>query len=95
MDIQSIINDPNATIVDVREPFEFARRNAVGSINIPLGTVAQRFAEIKDMPKPLVFCCASGNRSGMAAQYFQGQGVSEAFNGGSWAVVDAMKVKAA
>ena len=95
MDIQSIINDPNATIIDVREPFEFAGRNAAGSVNIPLGTIAQRFDEIKAMAKPLVFCCASGNRSGMAAQYFQGQGVSEAFNGGSWAMVDAMKVKAA
>jgi phage shock protein E len=95
MDIQSIINDPNATIIDVREPFEFAGRNAEGSINIPLGTVAARFEEIKAMPKPLVFCCASGNRSGMAAQYFQNQGVSEAYNGGSWAMVDAVKVKAA
>ncbi len=95
MDIQSIINDPNATIIDVREPFEFAGRNAEGSINIPLGTVAARFEEIKAMSKPLVFCCASGNRSGMAAQYFQNQGVSEAYNGGSWAMVDAVKVKAA
>ena len=91
MDIQTIINDTNATIIDVREPYEFEGRNAAGSINIPLGTVANNFEKIKNMSKPLVFCCASGNRSGMAAQYIQGQGIIEAYNGGSWAMVDAMK----
>lgn len=92
MDIQSIINDSNTTIIDVREPYEFEGRNAIGSINIPLGTVASSLEKIKEMSKPLVFCCASGNRSGMAAEYIQSQGVKEAYNGGSWSMVDAMKV---
>lgn len=91
MDIQTIINDNNVTIIDVREPYEFEGKNAAGSINIPLGTVANNVEKIKAMSKPLVFCCASGNRSGMAAQYIQGQGIEEAYNGGSWAMVDAMK----
>ena len=91
MDIQEIINDANATIIDVREPYEFEGRNANGSINIPLGAVANNLEKIKAMSKPLVFCCASGNRSGMAAEYIQGQGIAEAYNGGSWAMVDAMK----
>ena len=91
MDIQTIINDNGTTIIDVREPYEFEGRNAIGSINIPLGTIANSLEKIKEMSKPLVFCCASGNRSGMAAQYIQSQGIAEAYNGGSWAMVDAMK----
>lgn len=93
MDIQAIINNPTATIIDVREPFEFSGRNAAGSINIPLGEIGQRFEEFKDMSKPLVLCCASGNRSGMATQFLLNQGIQDVYNGGSWAIVDAVKMQ--
>jgi rhodanese-related sulfurtransferase len=36
------------------------------------------------MKKPIVLCCASGNRSGQAAYFLQQQGVEECYNGGSW-----------
>ncbi len=92
MDIQRIINDPNATIIDVREPYEFAAGHVNGSLNIPLGQIPGKVEEFKGMQKPLVFCCASGNRSGQAAGFLQAQGVEECYNGGSWAMVDAMKM---
>ena len=92
MDIQQIINDPKATIIDVRETYEFASGHVKGSVNIPLGQIPGKVAEFKGMQKPLVFCCASGNRSGQAAGFLQAQGVEEVYNGGSWAMVDAMKM---
>jgi rhodanese-related sulfurtransferase len=35
------------------------------------------------MAQPIIFCCASGNRSGQATHYFQSIGV-DCENGGSW-----------
>ena len=72
----------NATIVDVRTPDEFAGQHVPGAINIPLDEVAQRMDELKDMPKPIVAYCGSGNRSGMAVSILMQNGVAEAVNGG-------------
>ncbi len=95
MSIQDLINDPNATIVDVRQPFEFARGHVEGSINMPLGTVPASMAQLKQMPKPLILCCASGNRSGQASMFLQQQGFAEVYNGGGWHMVKMMKLEMA
>lgn len=85
------VNVKEATIVDVREPFEFASGCVEGSINIPLGDVPQKIEEFKQMKKPLVLCCASGGRSGQATQFLQANGVEDVHNGGGWNMV-AMKM---
>ncbi|MFM8242297.1 MAG: rhodanese-like domain-containing protein [Crocinitomicaceae bacterium] len=71
------------TIVDVRTVEEFRGGHVAGSINIPLQEVVARVEEIKALPQPIIFCCASGNRSGQATHYFRSLGV-ECENGGSW-----------
>ena len=71
------------TIIDVRTPAEYSAGSAEGSINIPLGEIKSRVGEIRQMPKPVILCCASGNRSGQAAMYLQSIGI-ECRNGGSW-----------
>jgi rhodanese-related sulfurtransferase len=71
------------TIIDVRTRAEFAGGHVAGSINIPLQEIIGHIEEIKAMAQPIIFCCASGNRSGQAAQYFKSIGV-ECENGGSW-----------
>jgi rhodanese-related sulfurtransferase len=71
------------TIVDVRTIEEFRGGHVAGSINIPLQEVVARVEEIKALPQPIIFCCASGGRSGQATQYFKSLGV-ECENGGSW-----------
>ena len=76
------------TIVDVRTPGEFMGGNVAGSINIPLGDVVARESEIMGLNQPIVFCCASGNRSGQATQYFKSKGL-DCENGGSWMQVNA------
>ena len=70
-------------VIDVRTPEEFMGGHVAGSINIPLQEVPERLAEIKTMQQPLILCCASGNRSGLASAYLKSQGV-ECENGGSW-----------
>ena len=71
------------TIVDVRTHNEFNGGHVVGSVNIPLQEITAYIEEIRSMEQPVVFCCASGNRSGQATLYFQSIGV-ECKNGGSW-----------
>ena len=71
------------TIIDVRTRGEFMGGNVAGSINIPLNEIPQRIKEIKEMPQPIIFCCASGSRSGQATMFLQSNGIP-CENGGSW-----------
>ena len=75
------------TIIDVRTHAEFTGGHVAGSINIPLQEIADRVEEVKGMPQPILFCCASGMRSGQATQYFQSLGV-DCENGGGWMEVN-------
>ena len=72
-----------ATFVDVRSAGEFANANAPGTINIPLNELGNRLREI---PKssPVVLCCASGTRSGMAKLSLKSKGYRKVHNIGSW-----------
>ncbi|HSO45943.1 MAG TPA: rhodanese-like domain-containing protein [Rhodoferax sp.] len=72
-----------ALFVDVRSAGEFASGNAPGTINIPLNELGSRLGEI---PKsaPVVLCCASGTRSGMAKLLLKKNGYREVYNIGTW-----------
>lgn len=76
------------TIVDVRTQGEFASGNVAGSINIPLQEVVERESEIMALEQPVMFCCASGGRSGQATAYFKQKGLN-CENGGGWMEVNA------
>ena len=75
------------TIIDVRTHAEFTGGHVAGSVNIPLQEIASRVEEVKAMPQPILFCCASGMRSGQATQYFKSLGV-DCENGGGWMEVN-------
>jgi rhodanese-related sulfurtransferase len=72
-----------AVFVDVRSAGEFATGNAPGTINIPLQELASRLSEV---PKssPIVLCCASGSRSGMAKLLLKAKGYPKVHNIGTW-----------
>ncbi len=82
MDLSKIINNPLATLVDVRETYEFQAGHAPGAINIPLGSIFQRIEEFKKMSAPIVVYCRSGNRSEHAKLVLQAKGLQEVYNGG-------------
>jgi len=71
-----------ATIVDVRTPEEYASEHFPNAINIPLDQVAQRINEFKEMPKPVVAYCRTGNRSGIAVSILMQNGINDAINAG-------------
>lgn len=72
-----------ARIVDVRSPQEFASGHVEGSLNIPLSEIEAKSKGILDPQKPVIVCCASGTRSGMAATILRRNGF-QVVNGGSW-----------
>lgn len=90
MNLEEIIKNDIGTIVDVRTEEEFTGGNVAGSINIPLQELMDRLDEVKTIKEPLVLCCASGNRSGMAQQILSAEGI-ECHNGGGWMDVNFHK----
>ncbi len=95
MNLKELINHPKTTLVDVREPWEYAMGHVEGSVNIPLNDILTRPDALQQMSAPLVLFCQSGNRSGMAQAFLQAQGVKEVYNGGSWHTIASLKVKKA
>ena len=60
----------DVTVIDVREPMEFATGHIAGSLNVPLSRLAQA-----DLPRgQLVLVCQSGNRSGKGLAQLLQQG---------------------
>jgi rhodanese-related sulfurtransferase len=72
-----------AVLVDVRSAQEFAAGQAPGTVNIPLPELGSRLSEIP-RHAPVVLCCASGTRSGMAKMLLRKNGFSEVHNVGAW-----------
>lgn len=79
------INYTQATLIDVREPFELENEGKIeGAINIPLGSVPEKIDYFKSVKKPAILFCRSGNRSGQAVAFLKANGVDALFNGGAW-----------
>ena len=75
--------EKNAIIIDVRTYEEFAGGHIQNSKNIPLQIIESKINDIKKLNKPVITCCRSGNRSGMATRILNRNGI-ECINGGSW-----------
>ena len=65
--------DGSATVVDVREQYEWDAGRIAGTVHIELERLASR-AEAIDKDKPVIFQCRAGVRSLMAAQAFAAAG---------------------
>ena len=91
MDLKELLGQDSATLVDVREPYEYEEGHVEGAINIPLGEVPGRVAEIEAMSKPLILMCRSGARSGQATMFLKTKGLADLHNGGGWEAVNEAK----
>ena len=75
-----------AKIVDVRNPDEFKQGHAKGAVNIPLGNLGKKAAQLQKENQPIILCCRSGARAGNAASILQGVGI-KSINAGAWQTV--------
>ena len=67
------------TLVDVREPREWAVSDISGSLKIPLGSLAQSLDKLAQEDEIVVYC-RSGARSANAVQFLAGHGYAGAKN---------------
>ena len=70
---------PEVTLLDVRGATEYAELHISGALNIPVGHLPRRLAEIP-RDKPLVVYCASGYRSQIAASWLRAHGYAQVTN---------------
>ena len=52
----------SGTLIDVREPVEYAAGHVSGAVLVPVGQVTTRVQEL-DRSRPVYVICATGNRS--------------------------------
>ncbi|GAA0330316.1 sulfurtransferase TusA family protein [Bacillus carboniphilus] len=82
---KQIEGNEKMTVLDVREPAEYAFGHIKGAINIPLGELEQRFEEL-NQADDIHIICRTGSRSDLAAQKLTGKGFNNVKN-----VVPGMK----
>jgi phage shock protein E len=92
MNIEELILNNKGTIVDVRTRAEFSGGHVPDSVNIPVQELESQLSTIKSLSQPLILCCASGGRSGFAADTLSKIGL-ECYNAGSWMNVNYIKNK--
>ena len=69
-DLADQLSTQRVSVIDVREPMEYASGHIAGSLNVPLNRLLQA-----DLPQgPLVLVCQSGNRSNRALGQLMAQG---------------------
>lgn len=80
-DYKELVNK-GAIIIDVRTSTEFSTGHIKNSKNIPLESLDTKTSRFKKA-QPIILCCATGMRSGMARRSLKAQGF-DAYNGGGW-----------
>ena len=81
---RSLVAD-GARLVDVRTSGEFSGGHLDGALNVPVGDLSKRIAELGDKAKPVVLYCASGMRSASAASTLRSAGFAEVHDLGAMA----------
>ena len=92
-DLQSIVRQDDAVIIDVREKFEFNSGHVNNARNMPLSQFGSFVNEIMKINSPVVLYCQSGNRSGQAVQILKNQGKDNVYNGGSLGIMKSFMIR--
>lgn len=75
-----LINREDAVLVDVRDQAEYAKGHVPNARHIPLADLERRSSELeKFKDRPIILCCASGNRSNAAVATLKKAGFEKLF----------------
>ena len=76
-----LMNREDALVLDVRESGEWSSGHIPGARHITLAQLDKRMSEIeKFKDRPIIICCASGNRSSSACGQLKKGGFEKVFN---------------
>ena len=79
--MQSLLNNDDVVILDVRNPGEFRNGHIPDAINIPLNDIQGRLAEINSYRNKIVIVySASGGRSSVALDFLTKSSFKEIYN---------------
>jgi rhodanese-related sulfurtransferase len=79
--VQLMNSNDNVVFLDVREPGETANGKIAKAIQIPVGSVKERIAELeKHKDKPVVVYCKTGARSSIACNALTSNGFSNVYS---------------
>ena len=67
-------NQPEAILLDVRQPDEYARGHVPGARSVPLQKLRDFSLEVTDKDTPIYVYCLSGARSARAVRALRGVG---------------------
>ncbi|MDB5079827.1 MAG: Rhodanese-like protein [Chloroflexi bacterium] len=76
---QEMLDQGEAVLIDVREPDEYQEVHAKNARLIPLGSFAQRLAEVPQ-DKDVLIICRSGGRSAQACMVALQSGLNRVYN---------------
>jgi rhodanese-related sulfurtransferase len=74
----ALLREGKASLIDVREPWEFETARIEGSLPMPMGEVAARAHQELEPDERLVVVCHHGIRSMNVAVWLRNQGFEEA-----------------
>ncbi len=76
-----LMNREDAVVIDVRETGEWSSGHIAGARHITLGQLDKRLSEIEKFKgRPIIVCCASGNRSSSACSQLKKAGFDKVYN---------------
>ena len=76
-----MINREDAVVLDVRETQEWSAGHSANARHIAIGQLGKRLSELeKFKERPVIVCCASGNRSSTACGTLKRAGFERVFN---------------
>ncbi|MCK9381266.1 MAG: rhodanese-like domain-containing protein [Sulfuritalea sp.] len=76
-----LINREDALVLDVRETGEWGSGHIAGARHITLAQLEKRMSELeKFKDRPIIICCATGNRSSSACGKLKKGGFEKVFN---------------
>jgi phage shock protein E len=88
--IKELMKQKNATVIDVRNEWEYAENHIAHAVNIPLDQIPAQLQELKKLNGPVILYCRSGARSGVATGLLKQAGITDVFNGGG--IADIQKL---
>jgi rhodanese-related sulfurtransferase len=72
----AMANDPELRVLDVRTAGEFEAAHIPGSYNVPLDTLGEHAAELRNVDQTVVLVCQSGVRAAKAEDTLRAAGMS-------------------
>lgn len=78
-EVKAMVTNPEATLVDVRIPEQFAEKTAPGAINIPLALIEENLDFFRKQKQVVIFC-NSGKQAAQAVEILKKNGIQNVYD---------------